>query len=222
MNQNELIQQLSADLKPVKLQKSFAWRFNTLMFACCFVAALGVYYWYIKKAEFHIPEGRSLLEGILLLLTFVISTHLGTNAATPLLSQPLSSKKPMLFLGAWVVTLGSAFLFGFLENKEEALVALQYNTWLCPTVVFSIAVPSFIVSLLYFFKGSVLYSFQAFFYSSALAMSLGALGLSFICPWADPLHEILWHVLPVFAAITIASYAFHGVFKFIKKESSIF
>jgi hypothetical protein len=212
MNHSDLIQQLSHNLKPVKPQKSFIWRFTVLLFICTLIAVLGVYYWFLKKEEFHIISGRSLVEGILLFLAFVISSSWGTKAASPISSHPTSSKKPILLLLFWFLVLAFSFFMGFLENKEDSLIALKYNTWLCPMVILTIAVPTFLISLFYFFRGAILYPLQAFLYSSILAMSLGALGLSFICPWTDPLHEILWHVLPVFILIGLLTYPLNKIF----------
>ena len=212
MNNADLIQQLSNNLEPVNPQKSFRWRFSFLISICSVIAIAGVYFWFLKKAEFHWIEGRSLLEGVLLFLTFILSASWGTKSASPLSSSPTSSKKPILLLLLWTLVLGISFLMGFLENKTESLIALQYNTWLCPMVILTIAVPTFLVSLFYFFRGAILYPLQAFLYSSVLAMSLGALGLSFICPWTDPLHEILWHVLPVFICVGLLTFPLHFIF----------
>ncbi len=206
MNHDKLIQQLSQNLKPVNVQKSFAWRFSILISTCAFIAVAGVYYWFLKKSEFHILEGRSLLEGALLLFAFVVSALLGTKSASPVSSNPKSSKKPAMLLTLWFFVLAISFVMGFLENATDSLVALKYNTWLCPMVIMTVAIPSFLVSLFYFFRGAILYPLQAFLYSSTLAMSLGALGLSFICPWVDPLHEILWHVAPVFLCIGLLTF----------------
>jgi hypothetical protein len=212
MNNADLIQQLSNNLEPVTPQKSFIWRFSALVTICTVITISGVYFWFLKKAEFHILEGRSLIEGLLLFSTFIISAFCGTKAASPLSSTPRSSKKPVALILLWVVVLAVGFLMGFIENRTESLIALQYNTWLCSKLILSIALPTFLVSMIYFLRGAVLYPLQAFLYSSLISTSLGALGLSFICPWTDPLHEILWHVLPVFIFAGLLTFPLHSIF----------
>lgn len=215
MNHNDLIQQLSSNLKPVKPQKSFTWRLSVLLLVCLLIAIAGIYYWFLKKAEFHFIEGRSLLEGILLLVAFITSAVWGTKSSSPISSIPQSSVKPIILLSLWVLILAMSFFIGFFENSAEALIALKYNTWLCPMVILTIAIPSFVISLFYFFRGAILYPLQAFFYGASLSVSLGALGLSFICPWTDPLHEILWHVLPVFMFIGLLTFPLYFIFTFV-------
>ncbi len=212
MNPTDLIQQLSSNLEPVTPQKSFIWRFSVLLLICVVIAISGIYYWFLRKSEFHLIEGRSLIEGILLFSTFIISAIWGTKSSSPLSTNPRISKKPLILLTLWFLVLAISFLNGFFANRTDALIAFKYNTWLCPMVIMTIAVPSFFVSLFYFFRGAILYPLQAFLYSAVLSMSLGALGLSFICPWTDPLHEILWHVLPVFVSIGLLTLPLNFIF----------
>lgn len=218
MNHADLIQKLSNNLAPVKPQKSFMWRLSVLVLICIAIVIAAVYYWFLKKSEFHVIKGRTLIEGILLLVTFLLSATWGTKSSSPISSSPRSSKKPIVLLALWFLVLAISFLNGFFVNQTDALIALKYNTWLCPMVIMTIAVPSFLVSLFYFFKGAVLYTFQAFLYSALLSMSLGALGLSFICPWTDPLHEILWHVLPVFVFIAVLTFPLSFIFTFLRSR----
>ncbi len=218
MKHTPLIEQLSSNLKPVNQQKSFKLRFIHLLAICFLICILGISYWYYRKSEFHIPSGRPLLEGITLFCLFILSVALGTFASSPVSATPQISKKPILFTCFWVITLLISFISEYLKTREEALIALQYNTWLCPMVILTIAIPSFIYSVIYIFRGSVLYSIQAIFYSSTLSLSLGALGLLFICPWSDPLHEILWHMVPVLGLVPATSLSLNFLYLRLRKR----
>jgi Negative regulator of sigma F len=197
MNQSDLIHQLTKNLKPVSPQKSFMHRFFVLLFTSLIFIFVGICYWYFKKQEFHIPSGRSFVELILLTLAALTSLVYATQSASPHTAIAKVLRSPLISLVLWLGLLIFAFIGLYLVNQDESLIALKYNTWLCPIVIFSIAIPLFVTSVFYISKGSVLFAKPMFTYISILSLSCGALGLSFICPWADPLHELIWHVLPV-------------------------
>lgn len=197
MNELDLIQQLSRNLKPVKRQPTFWVRWGILFSIFLSVVSVGIYIWFLIKGEFHVPEDRSFLELVILLATFVSCSFLLTRSVSPHLASPQTSWYPSLLTVLWVGVLVFVFGLHYLEDGPTALEALQYQTWFCPLVIASMAVPMALLSYFYIARGAVLFARATFFYWSLLALSTGAIGLSFICPWADPLHELLWHVLPV-------------------------
>jgi Negative regulator of sigma F len=194
---NNLIQQLSQDLKPVRLQAQFLIRFWSLLFLNVMITVAGVLYWYFKKNEFNLPLGRSFIESVLLLVTAFFCSYYMTKSLSPHTAKAKTSFRPMISFFMWCLLLIGAFIMLYLRNPLESLEALQYNTWLCPTVALSIGLPISIVSVVWVKNGVSLFPQSTFLYWSVMSLSWGALGLSLICPWTDPLHEILWHVLPV-------------------------
>jgi hypothetical protein len=200
---NDLIQNLTADLKPVKPLPSFSVRIAILLAATITIVVLGVLYWFLRKNEFSIPEGHALVEALILFVTSIGCAALVTRSMSPHSASAAISKKPILAFLAWLLVLMGCFAMVYFHDAKEAVVALNYATWLCPTVIFSISIPIAVISLMYLLRGAVLFTRPTFFYWSLMSFSFGALGLTFICPWTDPLHELLWHLLPVTIATSL-------------------
>jgi hypothetical protein len=200
---NDLIQTLASDLKPVKPLAPFSVRITVLLVATTTIAVLGVLYWFFRKNEFHIPEGHALVEALILFVTSVGCAALVTRSTSPHSASAAVSRKPMFAFLAWLAILLGCFSMLYFRDPKEAVIALDYATWVCPTVIFSISIPIAVISLMYLLRGAVLFSKPTFFYWSLMSFSFGALGLSFICPWTDPLHELLWHLLPVTIATSL-------------------
>jgi hypothetical protein len=217
MKHENLIESLTENLKPVQPFPSVTNRFLRLMFLAAVVVGLGILYWYMKKNEAHFPAGRSFVEFLLLLLTVLSAGFFATRSVSPHWATAKIKKVPVLLFSLWTLLLVSAFAVGYAQTPSDALVALQYNTWLCPTVIVSIMLPMGLTSWLYLKKGSVLFPKTTFLYWSVMMVSLGALGLGFICPWTDPLHEILWHVLPSALLILIATVVGKSLFQIVRR-----
>lgn len=221
MNTLDLIQNLSSDLKPVKPLKSLGRRVFELLLLGFHITTSGVIYWYFKKNEFHIPAWRGLLEVLLLISAIGLFAVLASKSVSPHHSKASVSRWSPVPLILWFVVLFVAFLQLYTTLPGEALVALDYNTWLCPIVIGSIALPVSIATFLYLNRGVIHFPALTFMYWAGLSLASGALGLSFICPWEDPLHELLWHVLPVFAvipiAVLVATLLFRAISEFQKK-----
>ncbi|MCC6138411.1 MAG: DUF1109 family protein [Bdellovibrionaceae bacterium] len=203
MNTQDLIQNLSTDIQHVSPLKNYKRRFVELLTICLSVTVAGVIYWFIKKDELHFPTGRAFAEVLFLMASSLIFTFLATKSVTPHHSLAQFSKWSTFPIVFWLLLLLGAFIKLYFENSAEALVAFNYKTWLCPTVIFSIAIPIATISFVYLNRGWIHFPVSTFTYWSALSLGFGALGLAFICPWEDPLHEILWHALPVLLTIPI-------------------
>lgn len=208
MNIDNLINDLSADLRPVTPLASRGWRFFVTLILCFATLTAGIAFWYWRKGEFHIPLGRSLVEASLLLLCFLVGAWHSVLAVSPHTAQVRISRGEWWLSGLWVGVIALAFVMLYLAAPAEALEALEYNTWACPSVVFSISVPAAIGFGLYLRKGVALYPLNAALSFATASMALGLFGLAFICPWADPLHELLWHAFP--AIMGVAALAFLG------------
>jgi hypothetical protein len=197
----DLIKQLASEAKPVSPLKGNPYRFSLLMVLNFFVVLCGLLYWYLKKDEIHFPLGRSFWEILFIFMGIVITGWNMTTSVSPHSVRIKINKLGILFLAGWISILLGAFFLFFSENPNEAVMALKYKTWLCPQVIFSVAIPSAIFSLIYLRKGEILYPAATFFYWALTSLALGVFALSFICPWNDPLHELLWHVLPVLMGV---------------------
>lgn len=220
MKHSDLIQQLTTDLKPVKPLASHKWRFAVTMLISLVTMASGIAYWYYRKSEFHIPAGRSFFEGLVLIACVCLSGWLAVKSASPHHSSAKSKKGPIYLFILWFVILAVAFVSLFMQTQSEALIALKYNTWLCPIVILTITIPLAALSWWYLQKGALLFPKTTFYYWGTMATATGALGLSFICPWTDPLHEILWHVIPSLLFIFTGFIIMSLLYKLIRKFRS--
>ncbi len=214
---SDLIQQLSQDLKPVQPIKSPIHQSLMLIFMSLIIVGLGILYWYLRKGEIHFPQGRPLLETTLLLLAAVYGVYKATLSVSPHFSSIRLSKKAFGFILLWFLVLLISFIVLYFSNQEDSLIALKYQTWLCPLVILTSSVPISILSFLYIQRGALLFARNTFLYLSLSSLSFGAFGLSFICPWTDPLHEILWHVTPVVLLTIGLAAIFLVIFKVIQK-----
>lgn len=219
MNSTDFIQNLSQDLKPVKPLKAFKRRLFELLLICISFVVLAVFYWNMRTGESVHPEGRTLIEIFLLGFTAVSCSYWATKSVSPHHSGPRVSKwSPLAFIG-WAVVLIAAFLSLYSENPAASLEALQYNTWLCPIVMATIGLPVAVLSFGYLSRGAIHFPVATFFYWSVLSVSFGALGLAFVCPWTDPLHELLWHVLPAVLTFPLVVYIATALFRFWQNQS---
>ncbi len=194
---SELIQHLSKNLKPVRPARTPIQQSMILILLSIFIVAFACLFWYLRKDEFHIPQGRSLLESVLLFLAASYGIYQACLSTSPHFTSIRFSKKSVVFLILWFFVLILSFLSLYFLNQEESLIALKYNTWLCPLVILTSSIPISIISYFFVQRGAVLFARNTFLYLSLASLCFGAFGLSFICPWTDPLHEILWHLTPV-------------------------
>jgi hypothetical protein len=217
MKHNELIDQLSANLAPVKPAPTPRKLVVMLMAAAVLITSLGVGYWAWRKQEFHVPSGRSLIELFLLLTSATWTAFLAARSVSPSHAFPSYKKMSWLAAGSWLLLLGAAFVATYRKNPTEALVAAHYETWLCPKLIVSIAIPVAVALFLFLRRGALLIPAVTALFLAQTSLVLGAAGLSFICPWNDPLHELLWHVLPVFA-LTAAVVALTRAYLVVRKR----
>ncbi|MBY0315517.1 MAG: NrsF family protein [Bdellovibrionales bacterium] len=194
---DQFINSLAQDLKPVQPLASPIRREMGLWFISTSIVILGVIYWFLSKDEYHIPAGRSLVEMILLLLAAKISGALCIRSTSPHFAEPRLKWWSWALLLSWSTLLLGAFTLAYFRNTEEATIALKYQTWLCPQLTYSIALPLGAILFFYLRQGYVLYPKTTAMYLAQTIFVFGVIGLSFICPWDDPLHELLYHVLPV-------------------------
>lgn len=219
MNTTDFIQNLSSDLKPVKPLKNLSRRFFELLLICVSFVVLAVFYWNVRSGETVHPQGRTLAEIFLLGFTAVSCSYWATRSVSPHHSKARISKwSPLAFIG-WSIVLVAAFFALYFENSELSLEALQHKTWLCPIVMATIGLPVSILSFAYLSRGAIHFPVTTFFYWASLSIAFGALGLAFVCPWADPLHELLWHVLPAFLTFPLAVYLASTLFLFWQNKS---
>lgn len=196
MKTEDLILQLSKDLSPVKPIGNIKHRFAVVLLINIFVLILGVVFWFMRKGEFNLPMGRSLVEAMLVLAVFLLAGWQATSAMSPHNARARIRKSEWLLLGLWIAVIGLAFAHLYNRSPNEAVEALGYRTWACPEVIFSIAIPAALAMVFYFKRGSAIYPRHIYLSWALAAFSLGVFGLAFICPWNDPLHELLWHVIP--------------------------
>ena len=194
---DHLIHELVQDLKPVQPLTSPARREIGLWFISVVVVILGVIYWFYKTDEYHIPEGRSLIEILMLFVAAKISGALCVRSTSPHFAEPRLKWGSWALLLSWSALLVGAFTLAYFKNSEEATIALKEQTWLCPQLTFSIAVPLGVILFFYLRRGYILYPKTTAMYLAQTMLVFGVIGLSLICPWDDPLHELLYHVLPV-------------------------
>lgn len=220
MKNTDLIFQLSQDLKPVNPIWDYKKRFAVLMVLSFTMIGCGVYFWYLKKNEFVLPNGRTFAEVLLLISSIVICGLLATRSTSPHHAKFKLSKWSWVGLCAWTVVLLGAFALLYSTDSTTALEALKYKTWLCTVVIYSVTIPSAFVTFLFLQKGRFLFPRTTFLYIMGMSFSCGALTLAFICPWTDPLHELLWHVLPVIVGTIVLAATCSLVFRFCQKITS--
>ncbi|MCB9073439.1 MAG: DUF1109 family protein [Bdellovibrionaceae bacterium] len=215
INQDSFIESLSDNLQPVQPLASTKKRFLGLLVLSISIMLLGMLYWYWRTGEIHFIEDRSFIEGLLLMSAGFFSAFLLTKSLSPHTVQFRLAKTPIFSMVLWLLVLVIAFVAVYMQTPSEALVAWQYNTWLCPIVIVSILIPIGFFSLWFIKQGAVLYPKATFLYWAMAMTSFGALGLSFICPWTDPLHELLWHVLPSSLFIGIGYVAARAMYRLL-------
>lgn len=215
----DLIQQLSKDVKPVVPIKSNRQREILLWVIALTVTSIGFAYWSIKKEEYNIPSGRTLIEMILLWIAAFVSGHLAIQSTSPHTATAKISIRSWLVLTLWSLLLVGSFISFYSSNPVDAMEAAKYNTWLCPTVTISIAFPLVFILFFYLRRGAILFPRSTALYLSQTSFIFGVIGLGFICPWADPLHEILWHVLPVILLIGVFSLLFVFAFRHLENKT---
>ncbi len=206
-----LIERLSgegASVRPVRT----SWQIMLIALTCLSATILGVIYWYWKKDEFHIPEGRSSVELLILALGAAVSLVWAAWSASPHhVEKARSTLRTWLSIAIWAGLLSVAFFLNYLDNSAEALVALQYRTWLCPILIVSVALPLSLLLYVQLQRAAILYPWTTSLYLSQLALICGAMSLGFICPWADPLHEMIYHVLPVILFTLVGTALYSGL-----------
>lgn len=203
MSVDNLIRELSQDVQPVKRLSGLGPRFAMSLVLALVFAGFGIYFWFVRKGEFNIPAGRSLVEAGLILACFLAADWHAVRSVSPHTASPRLSRREWALFAIWMAVIAGAFASAYQANPSEALIALQYNTWACPMVIFSIALPAAGTLLYLLRQGAILYPRNTVLSWSLGTLALGLLGLAFICPWADPLHELLWHVIPSVLGVII-------------------
>lgn len=215
---NELIKNLTDDLNPIQPLPSVRNRQWILWIIGLSVTACIFSYWSIRLNEYSLPAGRSLLEVLLLLLTCKISGDLALKSTSPHTAKYSIAKNSWYALLSWLVLLLVTFGIFYFKDPHSSLEALNYNTWMCPKLMLSIALPLSWVFFFFLKQGAILFPSTTALYLSQTSAAFGAIGLAFICPWRDPLHELLWHVVPSFMIILICNFLFIFAYRFLQKK----
>lgn len=215
----DLINELSSQLKPVKPMASFSQQFLTLMMLSTVITGSLVIYWQYQLQEQNLPMGRSLLQTLFVLFTALYCTYFSLRSLSPHTAQTKMTFFPILTSFLWASLSFLSFIFLFSKNPEGAMIAIHYQTWHCPVIVFSIAIPLSLSSSFLLSKGAFLFPRTTFLYWTLMTLSWSVLGLSFVCTWSDPMHEILWHVAPAVFLVLVLFYGGLTIWRTLTKRT---
>lgn len=192
-----LIEKLGQDLTPVRRLAPTPSRFFSLLLLAFGMSLLGALTWsYAKDGFWYWPQERSLASVFLLVLLVAWGSWKIAALSQPSSSSPQLDRRLLVMSLIWGGLPLILFSMFYLQNRDDLWIALDYPTWTCTAVIYSVAFPAGTLLYLWARKGAVLFGSSMGFALSATAAGTGALALGFICNWDDPLHVLIWHVLP--------------------------
>lgn len=190
MNNHELIQNLTTDLKPVK-----RFKINKLHLLICLSSGL-----FSMLAGVALVGIRADLLNVLKIPTFYIETFLlitlafFSTATSLQLTVPRFSKSrswPLV-----IVTLAAWILFAAYQLLAEPTLLLDNGTRCLTQIILGAVIPAgfiFFIAL----EGATLDRAKLGATVLIAGSAYGALMAEFSCAICNPLHFIIWHVVPV-------------------------
>jgi hypothetical protein len=189
MKREDLIQKLAAEAKPVRLVRlGFLQFLGVFMVAILSIGAGAALVGLPWNIPVHFWSVRFLIESGLLLLLALLSTAQAFAFSIPGREWRLMSPLPMGVLGLWMV-LGIYFWL-----RAPAPIAGWGFACVGDIVAMGIAPAIFIFILVR--KAAPLRRLRVGWSIFLAAGAFGALGSQLVCHNTDPLHILVWHMIP--------------------------
>ena len=188
---DNLINQLVADLKPVKVVKfnlSYYFKFFAVGFFCLTAAVLvlGV------RSDFEelVVTKKFIIETILLVLLSLLSIMAAFSLSVPSMNFQKIYRIPLAVFGFIILLTGISFM-----TAEDPFMYWGHGTK-CVYEIISISVLP--ASLLFYFirRAAVLKRDIVGLLVLLSGVSFGLLGVQLTCVDSTPMHLIFWHLLP--------------------------
>lgn len=190
MNSKILINELSQDLRPVKVIK-YGLKDYILIFSTAFFSVLASLA--ISGLRFDINEAllsaRFVTESLTLFALAILSTISALYVSIPNLKSLRAKNIVITNLIFWF-----AFLLYFLANSEKPIAGWGFA---CAREVALNSIAPAIVIFFTIRKGATLDRITGGWLILTSAAAFGALATQFSCPSTDPLHVLVWHAVPV-------------------------
>ena len=215
MSTDNLIDQLTNDLEPVKRLESPLRRLLRWLAVSSLCIVVGVFVMGLRHDLSNAIYSTSFwLETSLILASAISASLLAFLLSVPGRTVKKIKLAPSLCIALWGLTI---LVLSLRKDVDSSHLAQLTNGMPCMSAIYSMAVIPGALLFAMICNAAPLNKPLVGIWAVIAAAAFGALGLQFVCASSNPIHLIIWHVLPVLAIGVVGIYLGKLVFNWDNK-----